>query len=153
MLTLYFNYIQIFFNLGQCISLVKCKCTRNNEILISECEIWVITPSLFAHRRRHISAVLNVRGMVHQTDRQEILAVVRDLENSDSSINLPRERALFSEIAVAKDMSCLGLVLIRFGLTVSSWVASARPHRNHSRRSWNEKHKEGRPQSKRFAEN
>lgn len=107
------------------------------------------------HRRKHISAMLNVRGMVHQTDRQEILAVVRDLENSDSSINLPRDRALFSEIAVAKDMSCLGLVLIRFGLTVSSWVASARPRRNRSRRSRNEKRADDRPQSsraKRFTE-
>uniref|UniRef100_A0A8C2B9Y5 Exocyst complex component 3-like 2a n=1 Tax=Cyprinus carpio TaxID=7962 RepID=A0A8C2B9Y5_CYPCA len=90
-------------------------------------EVGVLVKEFPDIRRRHISAVLNVRGMVHQTDRQEILAVVRDLENSDSSINLPRDRALFSEIAVAKDMSCLGLVLIRFGLTVSSWVSSARP--------------------------
>lgn len=116
-------------------------------------EIWTM-PSL-PYRRKHISAMLNVRGMVHQTDRQEILAVVRDLENSDSSINLPRDHALFSEIAVAKDMSCLGLVLIRFGLTVSSWVVSARPHRNRSRSRRNEKHVEDRPQSsraKRFTE-
>lgn len=114
-----------------------------------------LTLILSSHRRRHISAVLNVRGMVHQTDRQEILAVVRDLENSDSSINLPRDRALFSEIAVAKDMSCLGLVLIRFGLTVSSWVASARPCHSQSRRSRNEKHADNRPLSshgKRFTE-
>uniref|UniRef100_A0A8C1N646 Exocyst complex component 3-like 2a n=1 Tax=Cyprinus carpio TaxID=7962 RepID=A0A8C1N646_CYPCA len=90
-------------------------------------EVGVLVKEFPDIRRKHISAMLNVRGMVHQTDRQEILAVVRDLENSDSSINLPRDRALFSEIAVAKDMSCLGLVLIRFGLTVSSWVASARP--------------------------
>ncbi len=110
-------------------------------------EIWTM-PSL-PHRKKHISAMLNVRGMVHQTDRQEILAVVRDLENSDSSINLPRDRALFSEIAVAKDMSCLGLVLIRFGLTVSSWVTSARPRRNRSRGSRNEKHADDRPQSSR----
>ncbi|KAL1274991.1 hypothetical protein QQF64_027805 [Cirrhinus molitorella] len=118
-------------------------------------EVGVLVKEFPDIRRRHISAVLNVRGMVHQTDRQEILAVVRDLENSDSSINLPRDRALFSEIAVAKDMSCLGLVLIRCGLTVSSWVASARPRRNHSRRSRNEKHAEDRSQSsraKRFTE-
>uniref|UniRef100_A0A672Q6P5 Tumor necrosis factor alpha-induced protein 2-like n=1 Tax=Sinocyclocheilus grahami TaxID=75366 RepID=A0A672Q6P5_SINGR len=119
-------------------------------------EVGVLVKEFPDIRKRHISAVLNVRGMVHQTDhRQEILAVVRDLENSDSSINLPRDRALFSEIAVAKDMSCLGLVLIRFGLTVSSWVASARPRRNRSRRSRNEKHVDYRSQSsraKRFTE-
>ncbi|TRY85068.1 hypothetical protein DNTS_031078 [Danionella cerebrum] len=111
-------------------------------------EVGILVKEFPDIRRRHVSAVLNVRGMVHQTDRQEILAVVRDLENSHSSINLPRERALFSEIPVAKDMSCLGLVLIRFGLTVSSWVASARPRHNHNRRSWSEKPADGRAQSK-----
>ncbi|XP_055055683.2 exocyst complex component 3-like protein 2 [Misgurnus anguillicaudatus] len=112
-------------------------------------EVGVLVKEFPDIQRRHISTVLNVRGMVHQSDRQEILAVVRDLENSDSSINLPRDRALFSEIAVAKDMPCLGLVLIRCALTVSSWVASARPHRKHSRRSRNEKHANGRTQSRR----
>ncbi|XP_043095760.1 tumor necrosis factor alpha-induced protein 2 [Puntigrus tetrazona] len=118
-------------------------------------EVGVLVKEFPDIRRKHISAMLNVRGMVHQTDRQEILAVVRDLENSDSSINLPRDRAFFSEIAMAKDMSCLGLVLIRFGLTVSSWVASARPRRNRSRSRRNEKHADDRPQSsraKRFSE-
>ncbi|XP_056603306.1 exocyst complex component 3 isoform X1 [Triplophysa dalaica] len=112
-------------------------------------EVGVLVKEFPDIRRRHISAVLNVRGMVHQTDRQEILAVVRDFETSDISINLPRDRALFSEIAVAKDMPCLGLVLIRCALTVSSWVGSARPHRKHSRRSWKEKHADGISQSMR----
>ncbi|XP_051950230.1 tumor necrosis factor alpha-induced protein 2 [Xyrauchen texanus] len=103
-------------------------------------EVGVLVKEFPDIRRRHISAVLNVRGMVHQTDRQEILAVVRDLETSDSSINLPRDHAMFSEIAVAKDIPCLGLVLIRCALTVSSWVASARPHRKRSTRNRNEKH-------------
>lgn len=89
-----------------------------------------------SHRRKHVSAVLNVRGMVQQAERQEILAVVRDFEtNSD----MPRDHALFSEIAVATDMPCLGLVLIRFALTVSSWVSSARPHRRNTNRSSNHK--------------
>ncbi|KAA0717209.1 HBV XAg-transactivated protein 7 [Triplophysa tibetana] len=112
-------------------------------------EVGVLVKEFPDIRRRHISAVLNVRGMVHQSDRQEILAVVQDFETSDISINLPRDRALFSEIAVAKEMPCLGLVLIRCALTVSSWVGSARPHRKHSRRSWKEKHADGIPQSMR----
>lgn len=81
-----------------------------------------------------MSAVLNVRGMVQQTERQEILAVVRDFETSDSTAHISRDHALFSEITVATDMPCLGLVLIRFGLRVSSWVSSARPRRR--RRKW-----------------
>ncbi|XP_062845228.1 tumor necrosis factor alpha-induced protein 2 [Trichomycterus rosablanca] len=82
-------------------------------------------------RRKHVSAVLNVRGMVQQAERQEILVVVRDFESNDSLI--PRDHAFFSEISVATDMPCLGLVLIRFGLRVSSWVSSARPRRKYAR--------------------
>ncbi|KAI5630367.1 tumor necrosis factor alpha-induced protein 2, partial [Silurus asotus] len=86
-------------------------------------------------RRKHVSAVLNVRGMVQQAERHEILAVVRDFETSDSPAIVSRDHALFSEITVATDMPCLGLVLIRFGLRVTSWVSSARPHRRRPKRS------------------
>ncbi|XP_051552265.1 tumor necrosis factor alpha-induced protein 2-like [Myxocyprinus asiaticus] len=110
-------------------------------------EVGVLVKEFPDIRRRHISAVLNVRGMVHQTDRQEILAIVQDLETSDSSFNLPRDHAFFSEIAVAKDMPCLGLVLIRCALTVSSWVASARPHRERRTRNQTEKHADNRLRS------
>ncbi|TSO37087.1 Exocyst complex component 3-like protein 2 [Bagarius yarrelli] len=79
--------------------------------------------------KKHVSAVLNVRGMVQQAERQEILAIVRDFETTDSHARISRDHALFSEITVATDMPCLGLVLIRFGLRVSSWVSSARPRR------------------------
>ncbi|KAL6463191.1 hypothetical protein MHYP_G00275820 [Metynnis hypsauchen] len=100
-------------------------------------EVGVLVKEFPDIRRKHVAAVLNVRGMVQQSERQEILAVVRDFENNG---DMPRDHALFSEIAVATDMPCLGLVLIRFALTVSSWVSSARPHRRHTRRS--AKHKE-----------
>ncbi|XP_051979008.1 tumor necrosis factor alpha-induced protein 2-like [Xyrauchen texanus] len=113
-------------------------------------EVGVLVKEFPDIRRRHISSVLNVRGMVHQTDRQEILAIVRDLETSDSAFNLPRDHAFFSEIAVAKDMPCLGLVLIRCAWTVTSWVTSARPHHKHRTRNQNEKkHADSRLQSNR----
>lgn len=73
--------------------------------------------------------------MVQQAERQEILAVVRDFETSDNPTHVSRDRALFSEITVATDMPCLGLVLIRFGLRVSSWVSSVRPRRRRLIRS------------------
>ncbi|KAF4073391.1 hypothetical protein AMELA_G00258150 [Ameiurus melas] len=98
-------------------------------------EVGVLVKEFPDIRRKHVSAVLNVRGMVQQTERQEILAVVRDFETSDSPVHVSRDRALFSEITVATDMPCLGLVLIRFGLRVSSWVSSARPRRRHRIRS------------------
>uniref|UniRef100_A0AAY4C5D0 Exocyst complex component 3-like protein 2 n=1 Tax=Denticeps clupeoides TaxID=299321 RepID=A0AAY4C5D0_9TELE len=80
-------------------------------------------------RRRHVSAVLNVRGMVQQAQRQEILGVVRDLELGDGATQVPRERALFAEIPVTSELPCLGLALMRMALTASSWVSSARPNR------------------------
>ncbi|XP_007257526.2 exocyst complex component 3 [Astyanax mexicanus] len=99
-------------------------------------EVGVLVKEFPDIRRKHVSAVLNVRGMVQQSERQEILAVVRDFE---TNTDMPRDHALFSEIVVATDMPCLGLVLIRFALTVSSWVSSARPHRRHTTRSTNHK--------------
>ncbi|KAI4895332.1 hypothetical protein NFI96_018720 [Prochilodus magdalenae] len=99
-------------------------------------EVGVLVKEFPDIRRKHVSAVLNVRGMVQQAERQEILAVVRDFENNS---DMPRDHALFSEIAVATDMPCLGLVLIRFALTVSSWVSGARPHRTPAKRSTNHK--------------
>ncbi|KAK3527464.1 hypothetical protein QTP86_023050, partial [Hemibagrus guttatus] len=92
-------------------------------------EVGVLVKEFPDIRRKHVSAVLNVRGMVQQAERQEILAVVRDFETSNSPTQVSRDHALFSEITVATDMPCLGLVLIRFGLRVSSWVSSARPRR------------------------
>ncbi|XP_066516633.1 tumor necrosis factor alpha-induced protein 2 [Hoplias malabaricus] len=97
-------------------------------------EVGVLVKEFPDIRRKHVSAVLNVRGMVQQAERQEILAVVRDFENSS---DMPRDHALFSEIAVATDMPCLGLVLIRFALTVSSWVSSVRPNRRNRYRNSN----------------
>ncbi|KAK2816651.1 hypothetical protein Q7C36_022922 [Tachysurus vachellii] len=98
-------------------------------------EVGVLVKEFPDIRRKHVSAVLNVRGMVQQVERQEILAVVRDFETSDSPAQVSRDHALFSEITVATDMPCLGLVLIRFGLRVSSWVSSARPRRRLPTRS------------------
>ncbi|KAK1787486.1 hypothetical protein P4O66_015903 [Electrophorus voltai] len=94
-------------------------------------EVAVLVKGFPDIRTKHLSAVLNVRGMVQQSGRQEILAVLRDFENSNNPVHVPRDHALFSEVAVATDMPCLRLVLIRFALTVSSWVSSARPRRKH----------------------
>ncbi|XP_053341627.1 tumor necrosis factor alpha-induced protein 2 [Clarias gariepinus] len=98
-------------------------------------EVGVLVKEFPDIRRKHVSAVLNVRGMVQHAERQEILAVVRDFESCDSPTHVPRDHAFFSEITVATDMPCLRLVLIRFGLRVTSWVSSARPRRRRPKRS------------------
>ncbi|XP_041933069.1 exocyst complex component 3-like protein 2 [Alosa pseudoharengus] len=94
-------------------------------------EVGVLVKEFPDIRRRHISTVLNMRGMMQQTQRQVILGIVCDLENSESPMHVPRDHALFSEIPVTSEVSCLGLVVIRMALTVSSWVSTMWPHHRH----------------------
>ncbi|MBN3310012.1 EX3L2 protein, partial [Amia calva] len=81
-------------------------------------------------RKKHISAILNIRGMMRQMERQEILNIVKDFENSDSLTQLSRDRALFSEVPVTSEVHCLNLGLSRLALTTSSCFSFIRPQRN-----------------------
>lgn len=86
-----------------------------------------------------MSAILNIRGMTRQAERQEILNVVKDIESSDGSsdggfVRLSRDHALFSEVPVTSEVHCLNVGLSRFVITASSCFASLRPHSHKSRR-------------------
>ncbi|XP_069043836.1 tumor necrosis factor alpha-induced protein 2 [Lepisosteus oculatus] len=85
-------------------------------------------------RKKHISAVLNIRGMMRQVERQEILNIAKDFENSDSLTQLSRDRALFSEVPVTSEVHCLNLGLSRLALTTSSCLSLVRSSRKSSRR-------------------
>lgn len=76
-----------------------------------------------------MSAILNIRGMTRQVERQEILNIVKDIESSDGggSARLPRDRALFSEVPVTSEVHCLNVGLSRIALTASSCFTSLRP--------------------------
>ncbi|XP_067103047.1 tumor necrosis factor alpha-induced protein 2 [Osmerus mordax] len=80
-------------------------------------------------RKKHISAVLNIRGMTRQVERQEILNIVKDIENSETLLRLSRDRALFSEVPVTSEVHCLNLGLSRLALSTSSCFSSLRPRR------------------------
>ena len=73
-----------------------------------------------------MAAVLDVRGLRGQAARQEILGVVRDLEQSDAEPGLPRQRAFFSELAVTREVRCLPFHLPR--LARLSHLRLRRPH-------------------------
>ncbi|XP_074789543.1 exocyst complex component 3-like protein 2 [Athene noctua] len=64
-------------------------------------------------RRKHVAAVLDVRGLRGQTTRQEILGVVQDLEQSEAEPGLPRQCAFFSELATTREVRCLPFHLPR----------------------------------------
>ncbi|KAJ7990288.1 hypothetical protein DPEC_G00298760 [Dallia pectoralis] len=80
-------------------------------------------------RKKHVSAILNIRGMTRQTERQEILNIVKDIENSDTLTRLSRDRALFSELPVTSEVHCMNVGLSRVALAASSCFTGLRPRR------------------------
>uniref|UniRef100_A0A7N5KB29 Creatine kinase M-type n=1 Tax=Ailuropoda melanoleuca TaxID=9646 RepID=A0A7N5KB29_AILME len=71
-------------------------------------------------RRKHVTALLDIRGLHNTAARQEILAVARDLELSEGgALSPPRDRAFFSDISVPRPPFCLGLPLFLGRLPLS----------------------------------
>ncbi|KAG7321929.1 hypothetical protein KOW79_014787 [Hemibagrus wyckioides] len=89
-------------------------------------EVGVLVREFPDVRKKHVSAILNIRGMTRQTERQEILNIVKDIENSDSLSQLPRDRALFADVPVTSEVHCLNMGLSRIALTASSCFYSLR---------------------------
>nr|XP_012616864.1 exocyst complex component 3-like protein 2 [Microcebus murinus] len=71
-------------------------------------------------RRKHVAALLDIRGLRNAAARQEILAIARDLELSEGgALSPPRDRAFFADIPVPRPPFCLGLPLFLGRLPVS----------------------------------
>lgn len=99
-------------------------------------EVGVLVREFPDVRKKHVSAILNIRGMTRQAERQEILNIVKDIESSDgggSSARLSRDHALFSEVPVTSEVHCLNVGLSRIALTASSCFTSLRPRRRKTR--------------------
>ncbi|XP_035009965.1 tumor necrosis factor alpha-induced protein 2 [Hippoglossus stenolepis] len=99
-------------------------------------EVGVLVREFPDVRKKHVSAILNIRGTTRQSERQEILNIVKDLESSDggsSSARLPRDRGLFSEVPVTSEVHCLNVGLSRIALTASSCFTALRPRRRKTR--------------------
>ena len=75
-------------------------------------------------RKRHVSTLLNVRGMMRQAERQEILNVVKDFECSAAL--MCRDRAIFSDIPIPSEVHCLSLGLLRLAMSVANWLSERR---------------------------
>ncbi|XP_077468006.1 exocyst complex component 3-like protein 2 [Stigmatopora argus] len=104
-------------------------------------EVGVLVREFPDVRKKHVSAILNIRGMTRQRERQEILNVVKDIENGagDAGTGGParvsRERGLFSEIPVTSEVHCLNVGLSRMALAASSCYAALRPRGRKARSS------------------
>uniref|UniRef100_A0A3P8WN25 Tumor necrosis factor alpha-induced protein 2-like n=1 Tax=Cynoglossus semilaevis TaxID=244447 RepID=A0A3P8WN25_CYNSE len=70
----------------------------------------------------------DMRGMMRQAERQEILNIVKDFECRSALVC--RDRALFSDIPITSEMHCISLGFLRLAMTVSNWFAEHRPSRN-----------------------
>uniref|UniRef100_A0A1A8I1I7 Exocyst complex component 3-like 2a n=4 Tax=Nothobranchius TaxID=28779 RepID=A0A1A8I1I7_NOTKU len=96
-------------------------------------EVAVLVKEFPDIRKKHISTLLNVRGMMRQADRQEILNIVKDFENSSALIS--RDRALFSEIPITSEVHCISLGFLRLAMSVSNWFSEHRLRRKRKTRS------------------
>ncbi|XP_068440981.1 tumor necrosis factor alpha-induced protein 2 [Clinocottus analis] len=95
-------------------------------------EVGVLVREFPDVRKKHVSAILNIRGMTRQAERQEILNVVKDIESGGVGgevgvARVTRSHALFSEVPVTSEVHCLNLGLSRLALGASSCVSSLRP--------------------------
>ncbi|XP_045387395.1 exocyst complex component 3-like protein 2 [Lemur catta] len=71
-------------------------------------------------RRKHVAALLDIRGLRNTAARQEILAVARDLELSEGgALSPPRDHAFFADIPVPRPSFCLSFPLFLGRLPVS----------------------------------
>ncbi|XP_034648604.1 exocyst complex component 3-like protein 2 [Trachemys scripta elegans] len=73
-------------------------------------------------RKKHVAALLDVRGLRGQTQRQEILAVVKDLELSKGEVPECRERTFFSEIPAAREVRCFSGALPHLPPACLGWL-------------------------------
>ncbi|XP_061682911.1 tumor necrosis factor alpha-induced protein 2 [Syngnathoides biaculeatus] len=99
-------------------------------------EVGVLAQEFPDVRKKHVSAILNIRGMTRQRERQEILNIVKDIENGDGGgggaagggpARVTRDRALFSEVPVTSEVHCLNVGLSRVALAASSCYTAFRP--------------------------
>uniref|UniRef100_A0A665TD56 Exocyst complex component 3-like 2a n=1 Tax=Echeneis naucrates TaxID=173247 RepID=A0A665TD56_ECHNA len=79
-------------------------------------------------RKKHVSTLLNIRGMMRQAERQEILNIVKDFECS--GVLMCRDHALFSDIPITSEVHCISLGLLRLAMTVSNWFSEHRLRRH-----------------------
>ncbi|XP_056140763.1 exocyst complex component 3 [Lampris incognitus] len=98
-------------------------------------EVAVLVKEFPDIRKKHVSTLLNVRGMMRQAERQEILNVVKDFECNTALVC--RDHALFSDIPLPSEVHCISLGLLRLAMTVTNWFSENRPRRRRGTKAKN----------------
>ncbi|XP_059208365.1 tumor necrosis factor alpha-induced protein 2 [Centropristis striata] len=91
-------------------------------------EVAVLVKEFPDIRKKHVSTLLNVRGMMRQAERQEILNIVKDFECSNAL--MCRDHALFSDIPITSEVHCISLGILRLAMTITNWFSEHRPRLN-----------------------
>ncbi|KAM8788092.1 exocyst complex component 3-like protein 2 [Rhynchonycteris naso] len=88
-------------------------------------------------RRKHVAALLDIRGLRSTAARQEILAVARDLELSEGgALSSPRDWAFFADIPVPRPPFCLSFPLLLGRLPLSRPSLACLPRLRPPSPSW-----------------
>ncbi|XP_061754055.1 tumor necrosis factor alpha-induced protein 2 [Nerophis ophidion] len=90
-------------------------------------EVAVLVKEFPDIRQKHVSTLLNVRGMMRQAERQEILNIVKDFQCS--SALLGRDHAVFSDIPITSEMHCISIGFLRLAMAVTNWLSEHRPRK------------------------
>ncbi|XP_056394346.1 exocyst complex component 3-like protein 2 [Hyla sarda] len=92
---------------------------RLTEILVLEdtasiqMEVGMLVSDFPDFRKRHLSSLLDVRGLWDPSSRHQILGVLHDLEGADALPPCRSAPGFFSEIGLTRDTRCLNISLSR----------------------------------------
>ncbi|XP_018431322.1 PREDICTED: exocyst complex component 3-like protein 2, partial [Nanorana parkeri] len=70
-------------------------------------------PPLLSFRKRHLSSLLDVRGLWDPSERQQILGVLHDLEGADAGPPCRGGAGFFSDVSITHDTHCIHVTLSR----------------------------------------
>ncbi|KAM3911307.1 exocyst complex component 3-like protein 2 isoform 1-T2 [Leptodactylus fuscus] len=92
---------------------------RLTEILVLEdtasiqMEVGMLVSDFPDFRKRHLSSLLDVRGLWDPNSRQQILGVLHDLEGAEALPPCRSAQGFFSDISITRDTRCINISLSR----------------------------------------
>ncbi|XP_077319360.1 exocyst complex component 3-like protein 2 [Lithobates pipiens] len=113
------HIVQIFNKLESPQAVLDQVIPRLTEILVLEdtasiqMEVGMLVSDFPDFRKRHLSSLLDVRGLWDPSERQQILGVLHDLEGADALPPCRGAAGFFSEISITHDTHCIHVSLSR----------------------------------------
>lgn len=113
------HIVQIFNKLESPQAVLDQVIPRLTEILVLEdtasiqMEVGMLVSDFPDFRKRHLSSLLDVRGLWDPSERHQILGVLHDLEGADALPPCRGAVGFFSEISITHDTHCIHVSLSR----------------------------------------